>query len=912
MASFLEYTLDQYPEWETSPSNYVFILPSKRAGFFLKNLMAQRTLHTLLAPDIWSIEDFVGDIAGLRYASEVQLLFHLYDVYLNEKNLEKESFESFSKWGPLLIQDFNEIDRYLIDSKLLFNTLSNLQEIRNWSPDGGSTPFMDKRLSFWRGLESLYRAFGAELLKHNLGYQGMVYRKAAEEAEKYCGSLLHKKHVFVGFNALNEAESTIIRTFLKAGNGDTVWDADPSYLDNPYHEAGLYMRRHLKLWPELKGSLKGVKGHLSSAKAIHVIGIPKTVAQAKHSGLLLDNLIKENKSSLSDTALILGNEMLLTPVLHSLPGNISAANVTMGFPLKDSPAVQLFETLLLQSRQKVEKGWYIRGVLEVLSHPILKPLFQKATFEPDKARKFLIRNNIIQANEVSFTQIGLPKELQLILFPFVDLTPEHQLQRFRNLIALLRDVLFEEKDRITVEVLFRLDQLFLQISQLCVDYPYITSLRTLESLFKELLADEKLDFEGQPLEGLQIMGMLESRNLDFDTVIITSVNEGILPSGKSNNSFIPFDVKREFGLPTYKEKDAVYAYHFYRLLQRAKKVFLLYNTEPDALEGGEPSRFLSQIRTDSVLGKYVTASIAAPPLRAETAIPKYISKSESLILKLKQVAEKGFSPTSLSRYVENPMTFYKEKVLGIKESNILEETIAPNTFGSVLHEVLEDIYKPMVGYSLDPKTLAAEILKAPERVEATFNKLYLMGAPARGQNLIALKVLTQHVVSFINQDLEAIKKQSIRILGIEETLISSLSVPGLDFKVHLTGTVDRIEEVNGRIQIIDYKSGQVLPHHIRIKSWSDTVQSKDKAKALQLLCYAWLYSRSSTQTNLTAGIVSFKNLNAGKMWFGLETAPRTYEELLGPQELQQFEGELIHLIQELFNPDIPFRYPDPD
>lgn len=912
MASFLEYTLDQYPEWETTPSEYVFILPSKRAGYFLKNLMAKRAKRSLIAPEIWSVEDFVAQIAGINYASEVQLLFNLYQVYLEQESEEQESFESFSKWGPLIIQDFNEIDRYLIDSELLFTTLSNLQEIRNWSPDGSTTPFIEKRLSFWRGLDALYKAFGAKLLAKDIGYQGMVYRQAASRSQQFCEQASTKKYVFVGFNALNEAESTIIRTFLKAGIGDAIWDADPAYLENQYHEAGHYLRRHLKHWPELEGNLKGIKNHLLSDKTINIIGIPKSVAQAKYCGLLLDNLLKDGKTSLSSAALILGNEMLLTPVRNSLPGSIASANVTMGYPLKDSPAVQLFEILLNESRQKDEKGWYIRSVLDLLGHPLLKPLFQKASFNSDRARNQLIKNTIIHVSDSSLFEVGLPDTLKTILFPSAHITPEGQLQRFRDLIGLLREVLIQENDRITLEVLFRLDQLFLQISRLCSEYPFISSLRTLEILFKELLAEEKLDFEGEPLEGLQIMGMLESRNLDFETVIITSVNEGILPSGKSNNSFIPFDVKREFGLPTYKEKDAVYAYHFYRLLQRAKKVFLLYNTEPDALEGGEPSRFLSQIRTDSLLGKYVTSSIAAPSLKAESKTPKFVPKSDSLLLRLKAVAEVGFSPTSLGRFVENPINFYKEKILGIEESAILEESIAHNTFGSILHKILELIYKPKVGFKLSAEELEAEISKVPQLVDTVFDEHYLKGVVPVGQNLIALNVLKQNVISFLNKDVETAKKHSIRILGIEERLKFKIKVPGLDFDIYLKGTVDRIEEVDGRIQIIDYKSGKVEPRDIRIKTWSDIVETPEKSKALQLMCYAWLFSKTKPDTHLRAGIVSFKNLNAGKLWFGLETAPKKYNEDLGFSELETFEAELVQLIQDIFDPNIPFKYPEED
>lgn len=907
MSSFLDSVLDMLPDWETDPAAHVFVLPSKRAGFFLKNLMAQRAQKAMLSPEIWSIEDFIERISGLRYAQEPHLLFRLYEAYLDQEGLEKESFDDFIKWGALLLQDFNELDRYLVDAPGLFQTLANLGQIRNWSPDGRSTPMIDRRIAFWKSLLPIYNRFRSSLLSEGLGYQGLLYRLAAERVDPFCKAHAGHRFVFMGFNALNTAESQIIRKFLKDGNGRIYWDADPYYVDNTAHDAGLFLRRHLANWPELRGVLLGKSDYFREGKAIRLIGLPKAVSQAKYCGGLLAELARSRPESLSRTALVLGDESLLNPVLHSLPEEVGSANVTMGSPLHASPLAQLFLLLMDLRLRKSPSGWNIHGVLRLLSHPFLQTWYRKEGFHAGKARAGLIRENSFFASRADWEKVGMPRGVLDRLFPSETLSPLKQVENFRDLIDALRDAYLHENDRLALEYLFRFDQLFAQLHGLCTAYPFVTDLRSLQALFRQLLADEKLDFEGEPLQGLQIMGMLESRNLDFETVIITSVNEGILPSGKSNNSFIPFDVKREFGLPTYKEKDAVYAYHFYRLLQRARNIYICYNTEPDALEGGEPSRFVSQLRTDPLLEPFIEYHIGTPEVGHGHYPLREVQKDGALQARLREIAQSGFSPTSLARYIQDPMDFYRKNVLGIPDSDELEETVAANTFGIVLHQALEDLYSPLVGLVLNRENLGRAKKEAPGRVQKAFEEHYLKGSQAKGRNLIALRVLHQYVELFLDREIAASQRQTIRILGVEQKLKFPLEVPGLGFSAHIKGTIDRIEEVDGALRIIDYKSGLVQAGQLRIPDWESLRLVPDRAKALQLLCYAWLFSRHTPGRDLKAGVISFKNLGEGRQWFGLKLDSRNQEEGLGPEQLRLFEEQLTLLLLELFDTRVPFR-----
>ena len=914
MQSFLESVLDDFPAWKSNPEACVFVLPSKRAGFFLKNLMAQKAGRTMLAPQILSIEDFVEQISGLRYAPPTKLLFSLYEAFMDQEGMEKESFSDFSKWGQMLLQDFNEIDRYLVPSDEFFRYLGSIQEIRHWTLDGSSTPMIDKRVRFWKSLKPLYHRFRDGLESEGLGYQGQVYRKAVEMLPEYLRDKTTLSHVFLGFNALNQAEEAIIQEILQRGNAEIYWDADPHYLENPVHDAGLFIRKHKKSWGTLRDSpLKGLSNHFQSPKNIQITGLPKAVSQAKYCGGLLEKILKDKEGDLSSTALVLGEESLLNPILHSLPGELRGVNITMGYPLKDSAPAHLFGLLLEMFSGRGSAGSPVKEVLKVLSHPFLQGWFLSLNFNPGGVSGALIRENTFYVGPDEIEKFHFPGVLKELLKVDSSTKPTEVIGRIIALIETLKPFYTEEGESLTLEYLHHFHLLFNQLDELCREYPFVNTNKSLQMLFDQLLQEDRLDFQGEPLEGLQVMGMLESRNLDFETVIITSVNEGVLPSGKSNNSFIPFDVKKEFGLPTYKEKDAVYTYHFYRLLQRARNIYITYNTEPDVLEGGEPSRFVRQLENDPVLSKAVIHSLATPEAGTVPEYPREIRKSKTLLEKLRSRAAEGFSPTSLSRYIADPLEFYRKNLLRIRDSDELEETIAANTFGTVIHETLECLYRPLIGKTLTKDHLAQMKKSAPSELAKALQKHYLKGSPAKGKNLIAQQVMSKYLEMFLGTETQRVNQHQIRILGVEETLQRELTqVPGLEYPVLLRGTVDRIEEVDGQLQIIDYKTGKVDPVDLRIRNWEDLRTDPAKSKAFQVLCYAWLVQGQPTRpgTGFRAGAFSFKRIGTGFQWFGLHKEKRTYEETIDDSVLEQFEKTLLVLVEELFNAEIPLAPPE--
>ena len=911
MKSFLEEVMEEVLLKYGSLEEITFVLPSKRAGTFLKNSISKTTSKTVFAPEIYSIETFVEKIANLSYANNTEQLFHLYESYLKTTSGEQENFYAFSKWGQTLLQDFNEIDRYLVDANAILSHLSAIKEIDHWSLQEGKTKMITDYLKFWNNLQGLYEAFNASLLKKGLGHQGLVYRKATEQLKDYLATKPKAIHVFVGFNALNTAESKIIQDILETSPGEIYWDIDPYFLEDNIHDAGHFIRQHFKTWNYLLNQpKKGVKENYLEKKDIQIIGLPKNVTQAKYVGYLLEKIHGTSKEQLKNTAVVLGDETLLNPIMNSVPETIEGVNITMGYPLHNSPLASFFTQFFELHFNKDPQGWYFQDLLNFLSHPYTKIYLTEEGVDGS----YILSEEIKSKNwsYISYVKICsvIPSEISNIhnLFFKEDHSINSFLEICSKVIIGLKDPFKIGGQDLGMEYLYRFHELFNQLTELIRQYPFISDLRSLISLYKELLSSETLDFRGEPLKGLQIMGMLESRNLDFETVILTSVNEGILPSGKNNNSFLPFDLKIAYGLPTYKEKDAVYTYHFYRLLQRAKHVYILYNTEPDVLEGGEKSRLIAQLLTDKNRSKDITELVASPEIKTSIKKVYTIPKDGPLMQKIKDLAEKGFSPSSLTNYIRNPIDFYKRSILRIDDVTEVEENVAANTFGTIVHDSLEELYIPFIGKKLTKEGLHSMVPLIKTVVKNHFVKNYVDGDISRGKNLIAFHVVLQYIENFVKAELEEIKDHEIKILGLEENWNTTLEIKGLPFPVILKGKLDRIDERDGILRIIDYKTGKVASRDVEVYDWKELITNYDFSKAFQLLCYAYMYNSKQPIHRLEAGIISFKNLKEGLLRFATKPkkGDRNKDIVITQETITLFHSALETLILEICNPDIPF------
>ncbi|HEA29385.1 MAG TPA: PD-(D/E)XK nuclease family protein, partial [Leeuwenhoekiella sp.] len=635
----------------------------------------------------------------------------------------------------------------------------------------------------------------------------------------------------------------------------------------------------------------------SNEKKIRSIAISGTIGQAKYVGQLIANLSQEE---LEHTAIVLGDEALLLPLLSSLPANVKNINITMGLPLDQVPDASFFDAWLNLHQQMNKDAFICKDLLSFLTQGHSERLLGE---DAALIRKKIEQKNLIYINSETLIAICINNtNAAHALFDLWNDNAAKAITASLNVIKLLKNLLIPSKNWLQLEYLFCFQEIFSQLYDLTKQYHYLDNLKSLHYFYRELLSKETLDFRGDPYAGLQIMGVLESRVLDFKNVIVTSLNEGTLPSGKSQGSFIPFDLKMEYKLPTYREKDAVYAYHFFRLMQRAENIYLLYNNESTGIHSAEKSRFLLQMEIDKQPNHRFTEISANATINITQKTPKSVEKTPAMITKLKEQAAKGFSPSALTTYIRNPIDFYYRYVLGIDELDAVEDVVAHNTLGTIVHETLEQLYVPYLNQELNTTHLKAMRATIPKTVEKQFEKLYNLENVKTGKNLIIYNVALQFVENLLKKEiLELEAGNTVRVKSCEQKFTATLkSEP---FLINLRGTVDRMDIVNETQRIIDYKTGNVTATELKLKDWELlTTDYKKHGKAFQVLCYAlMLHKTHGLPENLEAGVISFKNLNSGFLRFQEDKNADINEDLM-----HKFEGFVIQLIHQILDLKSPF------
>ncbi|WNM19544.1 PD-(D/E)XK nuclease family protein [Flavobacterium capsici] len=900
--------ITNYPE---NLSDCIIVLPNKRAKVFLINELQNITTKTIFAPDIISIEEFVQNISGIRNIDSVELLFEFYNVYcsIEEKN-KLDEFESFANWAKTLLQDFNEIDRYLLEPDKILKYLENIKEIEHWSVDiNKKTELIEKHLLFWKKLPHYYHSLYKHLYNKGIGYQGLIYREATENLTHFSDNLKNEKFIFAGFNALNQAEEKIIQHLLAIDKAEVYWDLDEVFLKDELHDAGLFQRKFKKEWNFYKNNpYQWVAKDFAQQKTIEIISTPKAIGQAK----IVGNIIEQHceTENLQNVAIILGEENLLLPILYSLPKNVDALNITMGFSSKNNPAQLLISKFFklhvnTTNRNSSSYTMYFKDVLDVLTNPLIEPYIDAYDLV-----------NRINRNNFSFISLnklhelyGKENELFQLLFQKWDTNPVQFLENIAQILLYIKSKLNRdnEEEKITNAFIYSIYKVINKLISYLSNQNSVTDLKTLFAIYKQVVEVAEVSFEGEPLEGLQIMGVLESRVLDFETVIITSVNEGKFPAGKSNNSFIPYDVKREYGLPTYKEKDAIYTYHFYHLLQRAKNIYLLYNSDSDGFDAGEKSRFITQLEIEKQPNHTLKHTFYNPIVPAVANELMVIEKSEQVQNRLKEIAETGFSPSSLTSYIRNPIQFYFQRILRIKETDEVEENIAVNTLGTIIHGTLEELYKPFLNLILTVDDIDEALFKTETEVLIQFKKVYKEGDIKTGRNLLAYEVAKRNVENFLKAERKEIENGAeIQVLSLETTYQRTIEDNRLPFPVLIKGNVDRIELRDGKIRIIDYKTGKVEQKNVSLSDWNGLTDDIKNDKIIQVLAYAFMYEPEAKNREIEVGIVSFKNMKAGFLPFNYKV-DKVSTAVITPEIMESYLDQIVTLLLEIFDKDKPFE-----
>lgn len=927
-----------YEKWEAEVSRLAFVFPNRRTGLFFQKYLSEVADTPLFSPTILTINDLFIQLSGKQSADRISMLFILYDIYIRQSG-STETFDEFLYWGEMLLNDFDDIDKYMANARMLFSNVTDLREIENdfdflsdeqiaairsfWSSfyPRGDTPNQQQFLAVWQVLYDLYEEFRATLAAEGKGYEGMIFREVVESMERgESPDLPYEQIVFVGLNALSVSEERFLAQLLKREIADFYWDYVSDKVTDPDNKASYFVSRNLKSFPS---SMK-LPPEEKVKTEIEVIGIPSGIGQAKHVYTLLSDWCKEAEMSSEEalrTAVILPDEHLLIPVLNAIPEQIRRINVTMGYPLAGTPVASLIEYILaLQKNVRyIDRNplFYFRDVLPVLNHRYILSTSPEII---SSLVKEITENNKIY---ISHTELEKTPLLEILFTPVtgVEAFSDYLIKVLEELNKVM-SALSDEEEEDAPQRTNDLEQEFI--------FHYFTTVNRMKEVMKDARIEMKIDtffrllkrvtdtitipFHGEPLSGLQIMGVLETRALDFDRLIILSMNEGIFPQRKAANSFIPYNLRRGFGLPTYEHQDSVWAYHFYRLIERASHVSLLYDTRSNGLQTGEVSRFVHQLHYHyevpmrDKLVVYNVSSSKTPPL----AVPK----REDIMRRLdayRKGGSKAISASAINTYLDCPLKFYFSVVEGIREEEEVSETIESDVFGSILHKVMEELYKPFQG-----KMVTVDLLKAIRKDTAL-----LTGAIARafaseffktevvrsltGQNYLIGEMIRKYVEKILERD----GKLTPFVYIESERKINGLISLSDHSEIRLKGFIDRVDEVRDAIRIIDYKSGSGTTTFSSIESLFNK-EEKDRAKAvMQVFMYCWMYAHLTENKGKTIqpGIYYVRSL------FSDPFDPSVYHRIeRGKSEkvedfsgyAQAFEEGLRGCLDEIFNPEIPF------
>lgn len=901
------------------------VLPNRRAGLFFTKYLGELIDQPVWMPEVLTIEQLVYQLAGNTPTDELTLVFELYEEY-RQLQKDPEPFDRFFHWGELILKDFNDLDQFLAPVNQVYAYLAEIKEFETdlsflteeqraliaqfWKAFARQNETEKERfLKFWQILGLLYQGFQARLQASGLAYSGQLYRQVAENTSAIPQP--DKQLVFVGFNAFTLAEEKIITHYLEVHGASIFWDVDRYYLDDPLQEAGLFFRDYLKDSILGKTFPEKIPAEIKNKGAqIHTHSIPLKTNQANLVGKLLEQVGADE--ALEETVIILPDEQLLFPVLHQLPEVIAKLNVTMGYPMRNAPIYAFLDAVLdLQRYAKSKEGvvtFYHKPVLDLLAYSYLQ--------SADAAWASEATQKIQNENWVDVPLDLVSKENTLFALVFQKVGSDSLLDYLLAIIQFLAKELQEDPTQKSYlfqafKQLNRVKEIFQArgTNKLKVEF--------LLSLFRKLFRDLKLPFEGEPLQGLQVMGVLESRNLDFKRVIICDVNEGSFPPGGGIQSMIPFNLRKAFRLPVQEQNDAIYAYTFYRLLHRAEEVHLIYATSGEQGKSNEMSRFIQQMRVELPIAKPQSVLV---PVNLTPNQPITLEKTPAMLTSLaryfkpegEEAAEKRFSASALNMYLDCRLRFYLRYVAELKEPEEVVTTIDPMTFGILLHkgiELLYEIPEEETFRDIDGHSIDRMLPQVPAAVDRAFRELYKKQEGEEllltGQLQIAREVLIKYMEAILDYDK---KNGDFRVIGLEKEQIAHMSIETQEGtkEVELGGVIDRVDIKDGVVRLLDYKTGKDTKKIPSLGSLFDRDDKKRNKAGMQTFLYAFFYQyqHPGNRLPLKPGIMNIKEIYSEDFnpFLQLEDS-----EVLDYREFAAgFEEGLRGLLEEIMDPLVPF------
>jgi ATP-dependent helicase/nuclease subunit B len=943
MKSFLhqaaEYIYHKYPE---NISQICVVLPTRRASIYFKNALAQVATEGIWSPEVSSMEDFICRLAKVEVLEPIHLQLDLYDIMLDlDQHLD---FDQFVTWASTLLEDFSRMDQEVVDTKKLFEYVSEAKALERWDPHRLGfeiSPLVQKYFKLWDNLEKTYEKLRQKLKAEKQAYSGMAYRYVAENITELVSRTTCHQFVFIGLNAITKSEEIIIRTLLNDKKAEVLFDSDDFYMEgDSQNRAGHFLKRYKKRWP--LPDWKWQQNLLQTdTKEINAIAVANASMQGKIAGQLLQEIRRENPNA--QVAIVLPDETMLLPVLHSIGEEVTDYNVTMGLTFKGTPLFNLIDLLfdlhLTGVLQPHASGYKVNmyhhlTVNKILTHPFIRryEVYLNSITE-DKNQHNLISNaaaEIIQKNRVLLSasemlQLGQDHPLFGALFKTWR-NCDDIISSFYDLIDLLKSVYqFQQENPIETEYLYIFYTLVHKLDNIFDCRQQKISVRSFKKFLYENIAQTRLPFSGEPISDIQVMGFLETRALDFENLIILSVNENILPQPKKHKSLMPYDVLKAFGLPTYAEQESITSYHFYRLLQRAKKINLLYVLPSDTYGSGEKSRFILQLQhhlvpaNPNITFRDLTAVVEQH--ESKNYQPDIIiQKDEQVLASLKKALAKGLYPSHLNMYVNCSLQYYFAKIAGIQETVEVEEEIGADQFGNIVHKVLEDYFRPFQESKilLTANDINKMLATLPQQVKKAFKAGPLQHMPEQGMNYLLTKIATQVLENYLQKQ-AASSDLPLHILSLEQVMetILAVEIDGEVIPVKIAGKADRIDATEKVIRVIDYKTGLVMPADLKIKPdhvKEHLLTDRKYAKVRQLWLYRYLMAKQLEADGklegdipaqkVEAGIISFRNLNAGLMTsdiaFTNETTGNPSDFILTTEEyLKEFVRNMLDPAQPI-------------
>ena len=827
------------------------VFPNKRAAFYLRSRFKEIYDEDIWLPQMLSIEEAMTQWSGIQLVDTIDMLFELISINAELGHTDSD-LSLFGSMALQMAKDFDEIDQYNVDADHLFSYVYEEKKIGVWHLDEAITQKEEQYLQFFKSLQAYYERLRKRLSDQEKGYYGMITRTLANlDDDELKARVKGRKVIFAGFNALTTTEQRIIDKLYRNGLAEVIWDFDRYYVDNEDNEAGLFARRYIKNNVPWKPTVFSDR-LLTEEKEIHLIGTIGNTIQTKALQSLLQVELQK------DIAVILADENLMIPVLNAIPDDprYQAVKVSMGYPLRQtslSHLVSAYFTLRRKGRKVNNADWYLWPILNILDLELIKVVFNKQEIkELDDYKAHIQEKSIFIFRKSDFEERCPSEDLRT----FMTLLLESSLT---ELLAFIANKIQQSSEG--NEKLFLLNQIsetgkaINRLKDILEHYHHnVNSLEEWVILYRLVSGNTNIKLNSSSTGGLQLMGLLEARNLDFDTLYMIGVNEGVLPTDKSNASFIPYHIRMECHLPGYQEKQAVYAYHFYRQLQGANRMYFIYNAS-GAESGGEPSRFLLQLKYElAQRNPKVKIKEETFGNRTEAApIPNTLmaNKTGETVLTL--------APTSLSTFIQCPLRFYLKYLMHIEDNHLDEET-RNNTIGSVVHDVLESLYINHCNTLINKDLFINEIKPTlAQKLKETIVKTFGQGLPDVGYNYLNRLTIDKMFANYFSYEEAEIQKHELYILGVEQKMHTKLTVNGIDCT--LKGKADRIDRQGGKVRIIDYKTGILKDAEVKVPSQIDSIADIPE-KAMQLLIYKYLYLKEHPDVKpekVTAALFGLKN-----------------------------------------------------